>query len=157
MAVNPSYEDAYKIVKLYWEEGLSKKDAVIQSGAYSEASAKKHWKYIWEKEDGEYRCGNIQKAFEEFKERIVPRVQRKLPELVDEYLKLCRQNPDPAEKRRSIQFLLETVGDFVKGKELTINESGKFDNMGPEEMIEFFEKMPGVEVDSKELISGMLD
>lgn len=157
MALNPSYDDAYEIVRLYWEEGLSKKDAVIQSGCYAEETANKHWNKIWAKDNGRYKCGNIQKAFEEFKERIVPRVRRKLPELVDEYLKLCQGKNSNKEKRKAIKFLLETVGEFVKGEELTIKDESRFAQMGPEEMLEFFEQMPGVEVDSTEFISGMLD
>ena len=156
MALNPSYDDAYKIVKLYWEDNLSKKEAVIHSGVYTQKSAINNWTKVWEQDDsGNYVCPNINKAFQDFEERVVPFVKRRIPQLVDEYMKLCRTSPDPAERRRAIEFILETVGDFVKGKKLDIEMRNKFMDMGPEEFLEYLESMPGVSIKKEEFFAGL--
>lgn len=155
-SINPDYDDAHEIVRLYWEEGLSKKQAVVQSGVYTESTAERLWQEVWEKgSNGKYKCENIQKAYRDFKDRIVPFVKSQMPELIDEYLDIAKGASDDSERRKAIKFILETVGGFTKTQEFQMEIQSRFDEMGPEELVEYIESLPGVQVDERQFMAGM--
>lgn len=157
MAVNPDIDAAKEIVRLYWEEGLSKKAAVKECGHYKNSTAEANWTDIWAKgPNGEYLCDNIGRAMREYQERVQPFVRSRLPELIDEYMDLAKSSTKDKEKRKSIQFLLETVGKFSKRKEIEIEKRTKFEQMGAEEFIEYLETVPGVYVDKEEFVAGIM-
>lgn len=156
MAVNPDYETAYDIVRRFWEEGLSKKQAVMQSDTYSENVAKSHWRQFWRKdEDGQLMIDTMEEAMSDFRDRIIPFAQSKLPKLIMEYLEIAQTASDESERRKSIEFLLETVGEFTKTEKLQMEIQNEFEQMGPEELMEYLKDLPGVTVDEQEFISGM--
>lgn len=156
MAVDPDYETAYEIVKNYWEEGVSKRQAVMNCDAYSEKTVESHWRQFWEKdEDGQLRIDTMEEAMSDFRDRIIPFAQSKLPKLIMEYLEIAQTAGDESERRKAIEFLLETVGEFTKTEKLQMEIQNKFEEKGPEELLEYLEDLPGVEVDEQEFIAGM--
>lgn len=158
MGVSPDYEKAYDIIKLYWDEGLSKKEAVSRCGHYSEGTVETQWRQFWKKdEDGQFKIDTMEEAMNDFKDRIIPFAQGKLPKLIMEYLEIAQTASDESERRKAIEFLLETVGEFTKTEKLQMEIQNEFEQMGPEELMEYLKDLPGVVVDEQEFVAGMFD
>lgn len=156
MPLKPDYETAYKIVQKYWDEGYSKRQAILEADVYGESTVKNNWRDIWEKnEEGEFVLDSMEEAMNDFKDRIIPFAQSKLPKLIMEYLEIAQTSSDSSERRKAIEFLLETVGEFTKTEKLQMEIQNEFENMGPEGLLDYIKGLPGVEVDEQEFVSGM--
>lgn len=156
----PPLEDdtAEKIMNLFWEAGLSAKQAICRAYDEEQPDIKRvepFWREIWESPDMQERKADWATS----NEKVVEGVKSKTPQVLDAMMDIALGDPDDvsARERLKAQKFLSEVGGIGPKKEIEISQSSKFQDMGVEEMIEYFESIPGIEVDEAEFLGHAID
>lgn len=143
---------AEDIVDRYYSEGLTPKQAiedVFGPELCDSMNLLNRWKEVWNsgavcKELSRYRGDKLQEALQN-------RTSSNLLKLEQ----LAEQTGKDDVEYKIRKYLAEAQG-ITKTDKVEIEHSGKFDDMGAEEMIEWLENIPGVNVDQKELIQDTM-